>query len=146
MNEQTRPQNAAPQDNSEADLANMTRDQAAACLRLRATMQAKAKVNAAIWDTLSARLREQIGEGDFTRWFKEAKATFTGTTEGVVLRLAFPTRFMCDWVETHYGVYVSTLWQQKERSGRIEFVVLPTPPAEKKTEPEPPTGTAPALW
>ena len=146
MNEQTRPPNAAPQDNSEADLANMDSKLAAKMrhcreshIKVLAKAEAKAQASAVTWDTLSARLREQIGEGDFTRWFKDAKPTVAGTAEGVVLRLALPTRFARDWVDAKYGVYICTFWRQMEPSGRVELVTAPAPTADER-----PAKTLPA--
>jgi len=111
---------------------------------------------AAAWTRVRGRLRVEFGEDVFTSWF--ARVDFEAADLGVV-RLSVPTRFLKQWVQSHYGDQLVALWQA-ERSDvrRIELtlrsamrvraqaaVVEEAAPATVRTRPAaPPAATGPA--
>ena len=134
MLEQTQPKYECPQDETEAALANMGRAAAAHLLNIRASMESRtatakeqAERGTEKWEAISARVRKHIGEMDFGHWFKDVKpALFTATDQSrPLLRLAFPTRFIRDWIEGKYGDMIRTLWQLMEPDGTLELTVQP---------------------
>jgi chromosomal replication initiator protein len=77
----------------------------------------------ACWTRVLGRLRREVGETAYRSWFRSMTVErFTGG-EGVV---AVPTRFLRNWVATHYSDRLLALWQSENDSvRRISFVVLP---------------------
>lgn len=59
------------------------------------------------WGRVQARLKEQLGDAAFRNWIQPM--TLTGLVEGEA-RFSAPTRFMRDWVQTHYADLIRTLW------------------------------------
>ena len=89
------------------------------------------------WGAVRSRLRSEVGEAAFRSWLKPL--TLAGSRKGVV-RLAVPTRFMRDWVQSNYAERILGLWRDEvDDVTGVEVVVQPparpTPkqPAEKKT-------------
>ena len=79
---------------------------------------------AAAWTGLRARLRARFGETAFRRWLEPIAGTVTQAENGhMTLVLALPTRFMRDWVETHYADAIRALWQQAAGPGAVAFEV-----------------------
>lgn len=62
---------------------------------------------AAQWDRVQDRLREEFGDAAFKSWVKPM--TVAGLRDGAVT-LAVPTRFIRDWVLTHYADRIRSLW------------------------------------
>ncbi|MEO5372660.1 MAG: chromosomal replication initiator protein DnaA [Alphaproteobacteria bacterium] len=84
------------------------------------------KLNATTpWDRVRGRLRREVGDAAFKSWVKPM--TLGGIRDGEV-RLCVPTRFMRDWVMTHYADRIRALWSGEEPSVRtVNFVVQPGP-------------------
>ncbi|MEO0036382.1 MAG: chromosomal replication initiator protein DnaA, DNA-binding transcriptional dual regulator, partial [Pseudomonadota bacterium] len=59
------------------------------------------------WDRVKTRLRDEVGDSAYRSWLRPI--TVHGISDGAV-RLALPTRFLRDWVATHYGERIRTLW------------------------------------
>jgi chromosomal replication initiator protein len=73
------------------------------------------------WDRIAARLRDEVGDAAWRSWLRPVAVR--SLQDGTV-RLALPTRFMRDWVATHYGERLRTLWAGEEPSVRdVELVV-----------------------
>ncbi|MCC7273941.1 MAG: chromosomal replication initiator protein DnaA [Alphaproteobacteria bacterium] len=73
------------------------------------------------WARVRARLREEFGEAAFRTWLKPL--TLKDLRAGA-LRLAVPTRFMRDWVQTNYSDRLRTLWSGENGTVRsIEIVI-----------------------
>ena len=147
MNAQTQPKTEGPQDEIETALANIDTATAAHLLHIRASMEARAQASAEKWEALSGRLQKHIDEGQFKRWFKEVKPTFAPATDqsGPLLRLAFPTGFIRNWIDEHYGDLIRTFWQLMEPKGKVELVVEPAPSTEEKAATKPSAGTTPPV-
>ncbi|MBY0429831.1 MAG: hypothetical protein K2Q10_01425, partial [Rhodospirillales bacterium] len=58
------------------------------------------------WERIKIRLREEFGEAVFRSWMKPL--ALIEVRDGV-LRVGAPTRFMRDWVNTHYAEYIRAL-------------------------------------
>ncbi|MEX1108482.1 MAG: DnaA N-terminal domain-containing protein, partial [Dongiaceae bacterium] len=53
----------------------------------------------AAWARVRGRLRSELGDAAYRSWLKPL--TLAGLTDGE-LRLSAPTRFMRDWILSHY--------------------------------------------
>ena len=79
------------------------------------------------WDRVRGRLRDEFGEAAFKSWLNPL--CLTEVKNGQV-RMGAPTRFLRDWVATHYGDSIRRLWCKEDSSiSAIDFVVLPSAPA-----------------
>jgi chromosomal replication initiator protein len=67
---------------------------------------AESQINAQ-WARIRGRLRQEYGEAIFRSWLKPL--TLAGLRGGEV-RVAVPTRFMRDWIQTHYLDRLRQLW------------------------------------
>ncbi|MGE5548836.1 MAG: chromosomal replication initiator protein DnaA [Solirubrobacterales bacterium] len=73
------------------------------------------------WDRVKGRLRDEVGDAAYRSWLRPI--TVHDVRDGAV-RLALPTRFMRDWVATHYGERIRTLWGAENPDVRsVEIVV-----------------------
>ena len=63
--------------------------------------------NQAEWDRVKQRLKHEFGDSAFQSWV--SPIAFSGLKDGAV-SLRVPTRFMRDWVVTHYADRIRTLW------------------------------------
>ncbi len=73
------------------------------------------------WDRIKGRLRDEVGDAAYRSWLRPI--TLQDARDGSV-RLGLPTRFMRDWVATHYGERIKSLWGAENPSIRnVEIVV-----------------------
>ncbi len=79
------------------------------------TNRTEKAVNEAEWDRVKTRLKQEFGETAFKSWVKPI--TPTAIHDGEV-ELAVPTRFMRDWIATHYGERIRALWSGENPSVR----------------------------
>ncbi len=94
------------------------------------------------WARVRGRLREEVGDAAFRSWLKPL--TMVGAKDGVA-RMSVPTRFMRDWVVSHYAERIQSLWQDESVGiERVEIVVQPPPRPEPKPDSAPP-GRAPEV-
>jgi chromosomal replication initiator protein len=84
------------------------------------------------WARVRGRLRAEVGDAAFRSWLKPL--TMVGAKDGVA-RMSVPTRFMRDWVVSHYAERIQNLWQD-EGIGieRVEIVVQPPPRPNPKPD------------
>jgi chromosomal replication initiator protein len=91
------------------------------------------------WQKVKERLRVQLGEDVFSSWF--ARMELESVDQGAV-RLSVPTRFLRNWIQSHYSEQVLTKWQSEEPTvTRLELSVRSAtirPPAPKPKPPEVP--------
>ncbi|MCZ6605107.1 MAG: chromosomal replication initiator protein DnaA, partial [Alphaproteobacteria bacterium] len=66
------------------------------------------RLSEARWERVRARLRAEFGDAAFNSWLKPL--ALEAEHDGGV-KLTAPTRFMRDWVMSHYGERVRTFWQ-----------------------------------
>jgi len=99
------------------------------------------------WGRVRTRLREEFGDSAFKSWLKPMALV---DVAGGRVRIAVPTRFLRDWVVTHYGERLRAQWAREDATvNAIEVVVQPTlapiEPAPAKPAAEPANGShAPA--
>ena len=73
------------------------------------------------WVRVKKRLRAELGEDVFTSWF--ARVDFEDHANGIV-RLSVPTRFLKQWIQSHYLERLIGLWQREcDDVLRIELTV-----------------------
>lgn len=58
------------------------------------------------WQTIQDRLRAEVGEAAFRSWLQPVSVHYVNGTR---IDLAVPTRFMRNWVDTHYGDRIRNL-------------------------------------
>lgn len=87
------------------------------------------------WDKVCRRLRAEIGEDVYTSWFTSI-ALEPGTGESV--RLSVPTRFLRNWIQSHYGERILTLCREEFQSVRKIDLLVRT--ALARTAPPEPRG------
>jgi chromosomal replication initiator protein len=90
------------------------------------------------WDKVKQRLRAELGEDVFTSWF--ARMELDAVDKGAV-RLSVPTRFLRNWIQSHYSEKVLSNWQAEEplitrlelsvRSSTVRPVLPKSKPAEE---------------
>lgn len=81
-----------------------------------------------LWDAVYLQLREDFGEAVFRSWLKPLtlQAYYHGTLE-----ISVPTRFMKDWIASHYVVHMLELCKVRNPEiHRIEIVVVPVTMAD----------------
>jgi chromosomal replication initiator protein len=88
------------------------------------------------WDKVCRRLRAEIGEDVYTSWFTSI-ALEPGTGESV--RLSVPTRFLRNWIQSHYGERILTLCREEFQSVRKIDLLVRTALA-RTAPPEPRNG------
>ncbi len=77
------------------------------------------------WARIRGRLRDEVGEVEYRTWLRQMTLSAVEGDEAIV---HLPTRFLRDWVRSHYGDRLSLLWQQ-ENVGvrRVDVRVGPQP-------------------
>jgi chromosomal replication initiator protein len=71
-----------------------------------------------------AALRADVGDAAFNSWLKPLTLS---EVVGNRLRIAVPTRFMRDWVESNYAELMTRLWQdENDAIQSVEIIVEPT--------------------
>ena len=63
------------------------------------------------WARIRGRLREEVGEVEYRTWLRQM--TLAGI-EGDEAIITLPTRFLRDWVRSHYGDRLQALWRQEQ--------------------------------
>ncbi len=64
---------------------------------------------AAQWVGIRSRLQQDVGDVEYRSWLRQMTLASIDGDEVTVL---LPTRFLRDWVKSHYGEKISLLWQQ----------------------------------
>jgi chromosomal replication initiator protein len=85
------------------------------------------------WARVRGRLRAEFGEATFRSWLKPL--TLAGR-RGADLRVAVPSRFMRDWVATHYADRLKTLWSNEDPDIRSVEVIVDATQTEVAVVPE----------
>src|SRR4029078_13470235 len=77
------------------------------------------------WAHVRARLRDEYGDAAFWSWLKPLTLV---SVDGGEVRIAVPTRFMRDWVRSHYADGVLAAWRVVNKS--IKAAHIDVPPAQ----------------
>ena len=84
-----------------------------------------------IWSSIKIQLKDIYGEPEFSNWLK--LLTFSKVEKDIITFYA-PTKFMCDWILSHYGKKILSLWREKNKSVKdISVFVYNDKESEKKT-------------
>jgi chromosomal replication initiator protein len=67
------------------------------------------------WARIRGRLQSDVGDVEYRTWLRQM--TLAGL-DGDEITVNLPTRFLRDWVRSHYGDRLNTLWQQENRQVR----------------------------
>src|SRR4051812_1507471 len=69
----------------------------------------------ACWARIRGRLRDEVGEVEYRTWLRQMTLHGVDGEEAVIL---LPTRFLRDWVNSHYGDRLRALWQAEDGAVR----------------------------
>jgi len=75
-----------------------------------------------VWSSVHSAMRTEFGEAIFRSWLKPLtlRAYYHGTME-----VSVPTRFMRDWIQTHYAERISAMCSEKsDEIKRVQIVVV----------------------
>jgi chromosomal replication initiator protein len=70
---------------------------------------------AAQWARVRGRLQSEVGDVEYRTWLRQMSF---GGIDGDEVTVRLPTRFLRDWVRSHYGDRLSALWQAENRGIR----------------------------
>ena len=77
----------------------------------RAELHTMDDLLAQAWGRISAKLNAAYGDAIFRSWLKPIH--FMGS-DGSKIRLSVPTRFMREWINSHYINHITQLWQAEQ--------------------------------
>ena len=73
------------------------------------------------WDRVRGRLHTEVGDVEYCTWLRQM--TLAGM-DGDEITVHLPTRFLRDWVRSHYGDRINHVWQQENpRIRRVDIRV-----------------------
>ena len=73
------------------------------------------------WGQICSQLKNEVGDTAFESWLKPLSL---GTFDNGVMNICVPTRFMRNWVITHYSDRIHKIWEKKNPAIKnINFVV-----------------------
>ena len=101
------------------------------------------------WRRVQARLQAKLGAPAYTSWFGRVRLH---SVEDGVVRIGAPTKFVRDWIVSHYAEMLATFWNEEDTSiTRLEVIFgeaaldpAPAEPASERQSSAPGTGAAPA--
>ena len=94
----------------------------------------EAAIDQAEWDRVKSRLKQEFGESAYKSWV--SPITATAVRDGEV-ELSVPTRFMRDWIATHYAERIRALWSGENPRVRRVSVRVDTAPEIARARPVP---------
>jgi len=113
-----------------------------ATVKSRISAEPEAKVDD--WSRVLKRLRAELGETAFRSWFQEIRLERIEDGEGVV---SLPTRFLRNWVATHYADKLIAAWRAENPAVRRVTIIVAlhaAPPARQgSAAPAAPVPAAP---
>ncbi|MEI7606991.1 MAG: chromosomal replication initiator protein DnaA [Rhodospirillaceae bacterium] len=89
------------------------------------------------WARVRARLRDEVGETAFRSWLKPLSL---GPLAGGEITINVPTRFMRDWVQTHYADRIRGFWTTENPA--VLTIDLAVQPAVQSAAPAPAVRSA----
>ena len=85
------------------------------------------------WARVRGRLQSEVGDVEYRTWLRQMSL---GGLDGDEVTVRLPTRFLRDWVRTHYGDRLNALWQaENRRVRRVDIRVGGITPGEGLAEP-----------
>jgi chromosomal replication initiator protein len=93
------------------------------------------------WRGVKERLRSELGEDVYSSWFGRMELE---AVEAGVLRLSVPTRFLRNWIQSHYSEKVLSRWQEQDSEvTRLELSVRSATIKVATTKPKAPEPMVP---
>lgn len=75
------------------------------------------------WERVKMRLRAALGEATFKNWLK---STNLESVSGGAVAIAVPTRFMREWIQSHYAADMLKFWRMEDTGVlAVDIVVRP---------------------
>ncbi len=96
-----------------------------------------------IWNEVRDRLRADVGDAAFNSWLKQLELTNVHDDR---MLMSVPTRFMRDWVVSHYADKIRNLWTEESGAEtQIDILVRPSGQSTQafKEEPQEPARSQP---
>ncbi len=113
-----------------ADGANIERDGSVMTIERQSPDE---KHLAAQWARVRGHLQSEVGEVEYRTWLRQMSL---GELDGDEITVRLPSRFLRDWVRTHYGDRLNALWQaENRRIRRVDIAFGGTATAEGLAEP-----------
>ena len=88
-----------------------------------------------VWDRVRARLQGDVGDVEYRTWLRQM--SFAGI-DGDEVTLTLPTRFLRDWVHSHYADRLGTLWRAELPGVRridVRVAAAPDPGSDQTAAP-----------
>lgn len=76
------------------------------------------------WARVRGRLKDEVGETAYRSWLKPLTV---GALDGGQIRILVPTRFMRDWIRTHYADRIRALWSGENPGVQSVEIIVATP-------------------
>ena len=67
------------------------------------------------WGRVRGRLQTEVGDVEYRTWLRQMSF---GGVDGDEVTVRLPTRFLRDWVRSHYGDRLNALWNAENRDIR----------------------------
>ena len=75
------------------------------------------------WARVRGRLQQDVGELEYRSWLRQMTLA---AVDGEEVTITLPTRFLCDWVRSHYADKIDALWRQENPAvRRVDLRVAP---------------------
>ena len=74
-----------------------------------------------VWSSIKLQLKDVYGETEYSNWLK--LLTFSKIEKEIIIFYA-PTKFMCDWILSHYGKKILSMWREKNKSIKDISVIV----------------------
>ncbi|WP_339639554.1 chromosomal replication initiator protein DnaA [uncultured Parvibaculum sp.] len=95
------------------------------------------------WRRVRSRLQAELGEATFNSWFKQVE--LVGVDDGRVA-LAVPTRFIRNWIASHYADRLGELWADEDSGyARVDIAVSADAAAPRRSDAAPECAEAAPL-
>ena len=101
--------------NIDRDAVLVTTGGVTACVATTGSRSPDEPQLAAQWARVRGRLQSEVGEVEYRTWLRQMSL---GGLDGDEVTVRLPTRFLRDWVRTHYGDRLNALWQAENRRVR----------------------------
>ncbi|ACJ00423.1 chromosomal replication initiator protein DnaA [Rhodospirillum centenum] len=89
------------------------------------------------WAKVRGRLKDEVGETAYRSWLKPLTV---GDFDGGQVRIMVPTRFMRDWIRTHYADRIRALWSGENPGVQSVEIVVATSQKSETRASEPPAS------
>lgn len=99
-------------------------------------------MNPAQWTTVKERLRSEVGDAAFRSWLQPVEMC---DVEAQTVRLTVPSKFMRNWIESHYGDQIRKCVRlENPRINNVELIITTDRPVQDNTPAPAVASTLPA--